>query len=185
MHTRPTEPEIAAIYGWALLHASNAVPRPAEAREGARDSATDAVVWAINNYDPSKGKFGFFAQSVIRRVVKLHMGRMHERRRPMPLSMDASIDGEEVETLHDCVPARENQVRGSQLLPTTINDLPDEMQAAIRFYFVDGYCVRDCAHLLGCSVETVRVRLRSAARLLAPGVKEPRRKNGTKYFARG
>lgn len=50
---------------------------------------------------------------------------------------------------------------------------------------VDGFNLRDCGLLLGCSQNTVKRRLVQAAELLAPGRMRPERKKGTKRLTAG
>lgn len=180
-----SEDEIAQIYKWALQHANGCVQRPAEAKEGARDAATDGVVWAINNYDPAKGPFRKFAQYTVRLVVRLFMGRTHDRRQNRPPSLSLSSTGTDEDGERFEFVASDHAATGRVPMGSAINDLPEELQSAIRFYFVDGYSFRDCAMLLGCSAETVRFRLQRAAEILKPdGVKAQSRGNGIKRYLR-
>ena len=116
--------------------------------------------------------------------MRLFMGRTHDRRQNRPLSLSSTGTDEDGERFQ--IIASDHASTGRVPMCSTINDLPEELQSAIRLYFIDGYSFRDCAMLLGCSVETVRVRLQRAAEILKPdGVKAQSRGNGIKRYLRG
>lgn len=147
-----------------------------ETAEALNSAVGDALIWAIGHYDAAAGSFQVFALAAMRRFFTHTIAslRRRDKGRPGRAELDDEFEG-----------ALECRRPDSAEAKATINDLPAELSDAVRLYFVDGYTMRECGLLLGCSPDTVRRRLHQAAHLLAPGMAAPRRETNAKHFRRG
>lgn len=170
---RATDTEIAEAYTRALAHAAGVGRRFPALAELALDAATDGVLWAAQHYNRAVGPFVAFAGAAVRRFVGRALHKAADKRRDKPT----------VGTITDDLAARETPAAGEVPLSATIRDLPDDERDAVRLFMLDGYNLRDCGFLLGCSPETVRTRLRQAAERLAPNAARPARGNGERRLS--
>ena len=172
----PTDDEIEEAYAHAMRQAEKAGRKWPAFAERAVDSATDAVLWARANFDATKagpGGFPALAAVIVKRALKC--ARIAHARRAV---------GDATEfPLRDSEPiARQSSGNAAAKF---IDDLPDDLAFAAFLYSSCGYNLRDCGLLMGCSANTVQVKLHRAAELLAPGGVRPARRNGEKRLARG
>jgi DNA-directed RNA polymerase specialized sigma24 family protein len=183
----PTEREISDAYTFALNHAERQAPRPAELTEAARDAATDAVLWAIKNFKPALGEFGPFVRAAVRRIVRFGVAKKRRKlgRRPLVFGLPMwDSDSYPQDVVGDELDARPVHGVGEIELPLSVRELEPELRDAVRLFYVDRFGLRECALLLGVSLETVRRRLARAARLLGQGSDPPRRGTGEKRMTR-
>jgi DNA-directed RNA polymerase specialized sigma24 family protein len=133
--------------------------RTEEEREVAVDAATDAIVKALESFDPTRGDFGTWALLHVRPKVHQRIGRHRARfhGRPAVGQMPDEFDAE----------ARDLPSAGRVPMTADLRDLPADLRDAVRFFYIDGFSLRDCGLLLGCSHHEVRARLAQAAGLLA------------------
>ena len=184
---QPTDDEIKSAYEWSLAYAASVVRGQSHERvTAAQDAVTDGVVWACQNYDPSKGEFKSFVHWVVRLALSRHLERAIERKqsRPRMIQLSGFDEKEEGGKIFE-VAASGRPSAGRVPLGPTIDDLPDELKNAVRLYFVDGYGLRECGELLGVAPETVRLRLRKAACMIDPEGVVPKRSNGEKRLLKG
>ncbi len=150
------------------------VPRRGDLQERCIDAATDAVVWALAEYDPERGvPFARFAMVAVRKWVRRCLGKAkHKRPDPSPIT-----DGDDPADTHQ--PAS-----GPIPLPQAVRELPRPLLAVVRLYFVDRLTLRDIGLLLDISYEAVRKRLRRAATLLGNDLSAPPRPRRSKRLKR-
>lgn len=148
-----------------------------ERREEAIDAATDGIMRALENYDAGRGPFLAYAMSIVRLEVFNRLRRHGNKAARRPLMTQLS---EEFQAGEDAQPA------GEVPMSAELKDLPEDLRDAVRFYHIDGFDLRDCGLLMGCSAETVRQRLHRAAELLAPDAAEkPDRQPGERRMRQG
>jgi DNA-directed RNA polymerase specialized sigma24 family protein len=190
MDPKPTDAEIATAYALALSYAKRRAPGPDELTECAIDAATDGVMWAIGHYSAEKAPKGFlpFAAAAVSkwvwRKVSEHAKRHAER--PGVVSFDSlADDGTDAPAAYAGEWLEDNKRSlGNVPLPAILADLPDDLLAAVRFFYVDKYDLRECGLLLGCEMETVRRRLKAAADILGDDLPARARRNGEKRMVR-
>lgn len=130
-----------------------------EEREVARDAATERLVEALSKYDPARGDFGGYALRFIRPRVRQALARHRDKAHNRP----------PVAHIPDGCDLRASDLPSAGRVPMTavLADLPADLRDAVRFRFIDGFALEDCALLLGCSYREARARLDRAAALLA------------------
>lgn len=172
-----TDAEIGEAYKSALAYGGwRARGKPQEYGEALRDAATDAVVWARDNYDPARGEFGGFCHKAAETAVGRAVVRLAEEYHNRP----------EFGGLSEDMPARELPAAGEVPITADLADLPDDEREAVLLVMLNGYTHRQAADVAGCGEETIRRRLIRAARKLAPdGVSAPIRPPGTKRIRGG
>ena len=161
------EAEIALAYKKALRYARRKADGVANLQEPFIDAATSAILWTLENcHDPAT----FGAQCWAAVALWTARQRQREARRwACKGSRVASTD------------TPDNIVDTSRASgPLLIGDLPDDLAFAVRLYMIDGFNLRDCGLLLGCSAHAVQDMLTKAAKLLAPGTTMPVRRLGEK-----
>jgi DNA-directed RNA polymerase specialized sigma24 family protein len=97
----PTATEFAAAYHAALVAAEKTFSSPSRRAhlDHARDGATDAVLRAARQYDPSRGTFARQAASYVARELSKLCGRFAERDRDRPAF--AILRDEDAATTHE------------------------------------------------------------------------------------
>jgi RNA polymerase sigma factor (sigma-70 family) len=150
------------------------VPRRGELQDRCIDSATDAVVWALAEFDPERGvPFNRFAMCAVRKWVRRTLGKAkHRKPNPSPIT-----DGDDPADTHQ--PAS-----GPIPLPQAVRELPRPLLAVVRLYYVDRLTLRDVGLLLDISYEAVRKRLKRAAALLGGDTPAPARNRRAKRLRR-
>lgn len=143
-------------------------------REAAQDAATDAIVRAVRDWNPQRGPFKAFAMWLVAHEVKKRLKRRAERHAEQPTVEPITAA---THLIASPLPAA-----GEVPMSHELRDLPPDLRDAVRFYYTDGFDLRECGLLLGCSAETVRARLERAAVMLAPdGATLPTRKKGERH----
>jgi DNA-directed RNA polymerase specialized sigma24 family protein len=180
----PTEDDIANCLELAHQYARGRAR--GELREAAVDGATDAIAWAVRKYDPELGgNWEAFAMSAVRKCVKRAILQHLRNRARRPVIHSLPIGDED-----DCEPtlaalcARQTHGIGEVDLSLTIRELPDEVQAAVRFFYLDRFTLRECSLLMGCGREKVRELLKEAARLLSGSCHVPHRRPNSRRIMR-
>ncbi len=163
-----TPEQIERAYRWAMKYANRRVPRPDEMREAAIDAATDAVLWALKKHNSATASFDTFCSNAVKAFVWRQISNVANRIKRRP----------DHERLSESIQAKPRPV-ASDLI-----DLPKDLFDVVDFFYVHGFTMRECAALLGCSPETIRVRLQAAGRLIAGGATKPARKAGEKRLER-
>jgi hypothetical protein len=128
------------------------------------DAATDSVLWSIDHCTDAE-KFRTFAASACRRWLyrTSHKLRMKDEKRPAV----ASLEG-------DVATTRTQSPTGIKL----IQDLPEDLAWIVSLYMDQGFNCREIALLTGQGHNTVNLKLKRAAEILAEGrIKPERRKN--------
>jgi predicted DNA-binding protein (UPF0251 family) len=170
------ESEVEAAYWAGQSAATNAARgRNLELSESIGDAATDAVMWAIENYDPTKagaGGFASFAASSVRKFIRRTIYANSQKAKHYVGSIDAE----------GAVEPEAGAVTPDK--PILIDDLPPEIEKAVRFVFLDGFTLREAALLCGVGHVTVLRHIRKAAQLLAPGRLVPIRPAGERRLGR-
>jgi RNA polymerase sigma factor (sigma-70 family) len=161
---RPSDAEVARVLKMAQRFANRRAWK-GELGEAAQDAATDAIMWSLKNYDPSRGAtFEAFALAAVRSFVHRHIGQRSKQLATRP----------EVAAIHDLIPASERQCHDNgndYLLPDGVADLPHELRDVVRFFYVDRFDLHEISLLMGTSKETARLRLKEAAKILGRGEK--------------
>lgn len=167
---------IEKAYSWACEHARTRAVGGSEVEDELTDAATNAVLWAIQRCT-NADTFTNFAKAAVRRWVARQAHRIKLKRRNRPRAADPHHEG----TVDD---ARARQ--GKPTKPTLIQELPEDLAFVVRLYMVDGYSMREIGLLVGCSPNTVDLKLKRAAALLNDGpLVAPVRRNGEKRLTAG
>jgi|GEM_PF-6375750 len=136
------------------------------------DGATNAVLWARDNCK-NADTFIPFTKAAVRRWLGRTMSRISRKHKTRGDTVALTFD----------VAATRTQ---APVQPMLIEDLPEDLAFAVRLYMIDGYNLRDCGMLMGCSPNTVDLKLKQAAELLADGrLKKPERRKGEKRLTAG
>lgn len=162
-------------YQWALRQAQSKAQRQQDIAEEMLDAATDAVLWCVERCTSVETFKGFVRATVqrwlSRKVAKARMKCAH--RVPVGVITDEIRDGLE----------SRNEKPAAPLL---IEDLPEDLAFIVRLYMVDGYNCRDIGLLVNQSHNTVNLKLKRAAEMLAAGrMDKPERRKGEKRLTAG
>lgn len=169
--------------GPAHTFARNLVKRRRDLLEIAHDAATDAVMWALDKYDPERHRSfrGLALRTVKNSVwarVKNHYrsrtDRGEYRRSPEPEQTAASAGRVKRKKRH--VPHVElmGEFSGEyEAKPITDDRLPEglaerltaEELRAVRLYYIGGYTTRECGKILGVHHSTIEKHLKRVAEL--------------------
>lgn len=163
--------EVAKAYNSALSNARTWARGDADRVEAFTDAATDAVVWAVANCN-NADTFGAFARSAVRRFLWRTSRKLRQKAANRPA----------VQSLVNEDPAGRE---GKPTRPILIEELPEELAVIVRFYFDDGYDLRQIALLTGLSFKTVQRRLQAAGEMIAEGRMKPDRKSGERRLSAG
>lgn len=177
----PTDEQIKEAYAYALAFAAQQAPGQNEMADAAINAATDAVMRAVEKYQPERGEFVRFAKGAVRTFVRrgLAKHRLKLARRPQTLTIDAEND--EGEKRHpEWLATTKEHGPGELGLPLSVRELPRELQDTVRLYYLDGLKLREVALLTGVPYKTAWDRLREAARRLGGGMRPRRRKTGAR-----
>lgn len=174
MAVQVPESEVSAAYKSALAFAKRRGRGRLDITEALIDSATDAVMWCVQKCEDVKTFRRFATRTVshwVRRAEKRAEFRAGQKPPACPLSEEAA----------DALESR----REKPSEPLLIEDLPDDLAFIVRLYMVDGYTLREIGLLVSCSPNTVDLKLKKAAELLAPGRMKPDRGKNEKRLAPG
>lgn len=144
------------------------------------DAATEAVVRALNNYNPERGPFGPYAMSYVSKAVASECRRFLTRQEERPGLLSFHLDPD----LTYDPPASTRQSAPEVPISIELLDLPDRLREPVLLYFIHGYTFDEIGNLLGISERTVRGRIELAAYELAP-MGAVRVKHRGKRFKRG
>jgi RNA polymerase sigma factor (sigma-70 family) len=147
--------------------------------EIATDAAVDEIVWRLPRFDEGRGDpFGAFVAASVKLFVGRAIARSAEKHATRPTHVD--LDDTPV-----AAPNRSTHDDGRDVqLPEAVQELPAELRDSVRLFYLDGFDLRDIGLLMGCTMETVRRRLKLAARALSADVARPERKSGAKRMLR-
>lgn len=160
--------------------ADSIAPRPADANDAARDAATDAVLWAIANYQSERGSFSGMARSAAKRFIQRAMYRRAHKYAQGPVVLSLSGVGDDGRDVDIAGPIAVD----SLALPDSLQQLPEDLRHVVRLFYIDQFDMRECGLLLGVGHETVRRWLGKAAKLLQPHSPRSSRRNGEKRLVR-
>lgn len=155
-----TEADVAKALTEGQRYAKRRARNSAKLAEVAGDAVTDALVWSIQVFDPSRGvRFSSFVSKAVERFVWRKIGQSAKRFHEGPTHCE----------LNENIPAPKRALVGGDGTGLSLDarELPGDLRDTVRFFYVDRFDVRECAMLLGCSSETIRDRLRRAAKALA------------------
>ncbi len=162
----------AAAYARALREAQRRTKRHPALAEELTDASTDALMWARAHCTDA----ATFEQFAISAVKRWHW-RVIER------AKEKSANRPEVISIDDTEPVIARTEKPTR--PLLIEDLPEDLAIVVRFYFTDGFDLREIALLTGQSHKTVERKLNRAGALLAEGRLKPERHKGARRLLKG
>jgi DNA-directed RNA polymerase specialized sigma24 family protein len=196
------EAEFTRVYKKALRYAVTQTKGRPQVEEAAEMAATDACMWALQNYDQTRANantvtnFAAFTWSAVSRFVSRAIVRSEERRKRAPSQLSDFVEacgdegGEIGEAELDALAVYDTDgtttEEGKICLPESIQSLPPDLAFTVRLFYIDKYSLRDIELLTGVSKSTVQVRLIQAAKLLSTDqAKRPERHHKAKRLCRG
>lgn len=159
---------LAAAYTSALAHASRSARGSHELVELLTDAATDAVLWSLGHCTCAT-TFPGFARSAVCRWVSRGLSKAAAKRHNRP---HIGALPEQVESRYE-----------KPTQPLLMTDLPEDLAFVVRLYMIDGYNCRDIGLLTNQSHNTVNLKLKRAAEILAEGRIKPERRKGEKRLS--
>lgn len=162
----------ASALPWAHRLAERAARGRPDLAEALTDAATDGVLRALRTWKPDGGaSFRTYAGRVVAMAVRRARRRLADRPRALGLADLATVAGDLDPPARDRDPAE----------AADLADLPADLREAVRLVYGGGHTTREAGELLGVHKDTVRNRLKAAARLLAEdGAVRPVRLPGAK-----
>jgi RNA polymerase sigma factor (sigma-70 family) len=153
----------ASILPAAIAYARKKARGRSDLTELLLDAATDAVIRAVDLYQPDRGGFRVYAWRGIRRGVGTALRRWLDRlgRRPEMLSIDGGADSRSYD------PPDTRPTGLAALHPDTVRMLSPGQREAVELYCVEGYTLREAGERLGITAAAVRARLIAAAERIA------------------
>ena len=139
--------------------------------EEAIDAATDAVLRALEAYEPDRGPWPAYAMGGVKLAVLRAVIDARRQQRA------AYLDDQDPA-------ARPVAYAGPAGMLPDLSDLPEAIRDAVRLYYVDRFTMAEVGMLLGVTNEAIRLRLNKAAAILGAGIDRPKRGKKAKRIRR-